>query len=157
MSTLNTPLWGFFRHGSHGGWKGVSGVTFRPVPVRMLISRSDRFLDNPTYNLRLRHVMSHTCCEGECASTGSQFSSLCSLHQHHNKKHSNTVEEESSLGKARISKRKRDAEDEEERERQQLQVQLELEAKSRGPELEPQQPVCLVVCFLEVRNLSHAV
>jgi len=101
--------------------------------------------------------MPHICHEGECASAGSPFPSIRGLRQHINKRHRNTVEQELSLGKARISKRKRDEEDEGEREQQRLRLQLALEAESRGPEPEPQQPVRLVDCFPEAKNLAHVV
>ena len=93
--------------------------------------------------------MPHICHEGECAASGSVFLSPWGLRQHQNKKHSNTVKEESSLGKARASKRKRDAEDEEECKQQQLQAQLALEAENRNLEPEPQ-PVCLSGLFSKV-------
>ena len=101
--------------------------------------------------------MPHICHEGECASAGTQFPTIRGLRQHINKRHRDIVEEESSLGKVRTSKRKRDEEDEGEREQQRLRVQLELEAESRGPEPEPLQPVRLVDRFPEVRNFAHVV
>lgn len=82
--------------------------------------------------------MLHICHEGKCSTSGSKFSSPCGLRQHQIRRHRNTVEEESSLGKARASKCKRDAEDEEERKQQQLQAQLALEAKNRNLEAELQ-------------------
>ena len=91
--------------------------------------------------------MSHVCHEGGCKSAGTQFQTIRGLRQHINKRHRDTAEEESSLGKVRISKRKRDEEDEEEHERHRLRLQLELEAENRGPEPEPQQPARLVDCF----------
>lgn len=101
--------------------------------------------------------MRNICREGKCASAGPQFSSIRGLRQHINKKHNNPIEEESSLGRARVSKRKRDEADEEERKRQRLQVQLALEAETRGPEPEPLQPVCLGGHLPEVRNVAHIV
>ena len=93
--------------------------------------------------------MPHICHEGECGTAGSRFSSIRGLRQHQHKKHGDTIEGESALGKARASKRKRDAEDEEEHERQQLRIQLALEAENRSPEPESQQPVRFIDYFPE--------
>lgn len=81
--------------------------------------------------------MSHICYEGGCASNPKRhtFSSTHALCQPQNKCHEDTPEEETSLGNARLLKRKRDAEDEEQRKRQQLDAQLALEMANR--ELEP--------------------
>jgi len=80
--------------------------------------------------------MSHICYEGRCASNPKQqiFSSIRALRQHQYKSHEDTPEEETSLGNARMLKRKRDAEEEEERKRQRLEAQLALEMASREPE-----------------------
>ena len=101
--------------------------------------------------------MPNICHEGECATLGSPFASPRGLCQHQNRKHGNTIKEESSLGKARASKRKHDAEDEEECKRQRLQAQLALEAANRDPEPEPPRPVCPDGCSPEIRNPPHAI
>ena len=145
-SQMQSP-WGMER----GGWGHIA--------ARMLSQPEDR-LEQPLsvlFRLQSWTSMPHICHEGECASVGSQFSTIRGLRQHINKRHGNTIEEESSLGKARVSKRKRDEEDEEENRRQRLRVQLALEAESRGPEPEPQQPVRLIEHFPEARNLAHIV
>ena len=87
--------------------------------------------------------MSHTCYEGDCASSQNQptFPTTRGLRTHQNRCHSKIAEEETSLGNARALKRKRDAEDEA-RKRQHLELEalLALEATNRELEL---QPVCI--------------
>lgn len=118
------------------------------------VGRCDRFRTIP---LTSWASMPHICREGECATSGPVFPTIRGFRQHQNKKHSNTIEEESSLGKARVSKRKRDAKEEEEHEQQRLQVQLTLEAENRNLELELQRPVRSVDDLRENRNPAHVI
>ena len=84
--------------------------------------------------------MSHVCYEGACGSGPKRqtFSTPRGLHTHQGRRHSNTKEEETSLGNARALKRKRDAEDELCKKQQlELEAQLVLEAANRELELQP--------------------
>jgi len=84
-------------------------------------------------------VAGYQCFEGDCASQLNPrlYRNQQSLRQHQYKKHADTKEEDTSLGRALTLKRAHDADVEEMRKRQ----LLEAEMAHRTPEPEPPHPV----------------
>ena len=98
--------------------------------------------------LMLSAAMGYLCFEGDCANKPDwkPWTTQARLHQHQYKMHTDTREEETSMGRVLNLKREHDADVEEARKRQLLEVEM----AHRTPEPEPPCPVRSIIHPVDV-------